>query len=198
MTEGIQGNGTQPNISSSGRNHALQDYQMQLMLLEQQKRKRLLLSRREQHMLILRIEGGQEIGMPWNVKVPISIPPSFRFHANMPKGIPDNIGDWGQLLKWAISNISENGMRTIHNLQMMHYHQMSKESIETQQQGQTGDMYVSTPKSPGPLRGQQSDGAPSRPPSRTGNNRIPQGKIIDLTAEHAAGSYTLSFLVLHG
>ena len=37
VTEGIQGNGTQPNISSSGRNHDLQDYQMQLMLFRTRK-----------------------------------------------------------------------------------------------------------------------------------------------------------------
>ena len=29
------------------------------------------------------------------------------------------------------------------------------------------------------------DGVPSRPPSRTSNNRSPAGKFIDLTAEHA-------------
>jgi hypothetical protein len=52
---------------------------------------------------------------------------------------------------------------------------------------------------PGPFGG-QFDGtlaAPSRPPSRTSNNRSPHNKIIDLTAEHAAGSYNLSSLVLH-
>lgn len=39
----MQGNGGQ-----SG-NHALQDYQMQLMLLEQQNKKRLMMARQEQH-----------------------------------------------------------------------------------------------------------------------------------------------------
>src|ERR1700733_592056 len=34
---------------ATGGNHALQDYQMQLMLLEQQNKKRLLMSRQEQH-----------------------------------------------------------------------------------------------------------------------------------------------------
>lgn len=40
----MQGTGPQ----SSG-NHALQDYQMQLMLLEQQNKKRLMMARQEQH-----------------------------------------------------------------------------------------------------------------------------------------------------
>jgi ankyrin repeat protein len=39
---------TQPNVSG---NHALQDYQMQLMLLEQQNKKRLLRARRNQDMV---------------------------------------------------------------------------------------------------------------------------------------------------
>jgi hypothetical protein len=52
---------------------------------------------------------------------------------------------------------------------------------------------------PGPYSGQfdGTPGAPSRPPSRMSNNRSPHGKIIDLTAEHAAGSYSLSVSVLH-
>jgi hypothetical protein len=197
VTAGIQGNGTQPKISTPDSYQFLQDYQMQLMLLQQQKLKRLLYARQEQHMLILRIEGGHEIGMPWNVKVPISIPLRFRFHAKMPQGIPDNIGDWGQLLKWACLNEYLDMIIAIHNLQMMHYREISREGAETQQQSQTGEIYASASHSPGPFGGQQSDGAPSRPPSRMGNNRTPQGKIIDLTAKHASGSYTFGFLVPH-
>lgn len=33
--------------------------------------------------------------------------------------------------------------------------------------------------------------APSRPPSRASNNKSPLSKVIDLTAEHAAGLYAL-------
>ena len=40
--------GMQPNANGQGGNHALQDYQMQLMLLEQQNKKRLLMARQEQ------------------------------------------------------------------------------------------------------------------------------------------------------
>jgi hypothetical protein len=38
----------QPGVNGQGGNHALQDYQMQLMLLEQQNKKRLLMARQEQ------------------------------------------------------------------------------------------------------------------------------------------------------
>jgi hypothetical protein len=50
-------------VSQTG-NHALQDYQMQLMLLEQQNKKRLLLARQEQdhtgnpHPLTMQLHGG--------------------------------------------------------------------------------------------------------------------------------------------
>ncbi|PMD65837.1 uncharacterized protein K444DRAFT_624384 [Hyaloscypha bicolor E] len=43
---GMRGPGGQP--SAAGGNHALQDYQMQLMLLEQQNKKRLMMARQEQ------------------------------------------------------------------------------------------------------------------------------------------------------
>ena len=51
-----------PNVPNggSGGNHALQDYQMQLMLLEQQNKKRLLMARQEQDT----IGGGRPDGMP--------------------------------------------------------------------------------------------------------------------------------------
>ena len=42
------GMGPNPGANSAGGNHALQDYQMQLMLLEQQNKKRLLMARQEQ------------------------------------------------------------------------------------------------------------------------------------------------------
>ncbi|CAD6499575.1 BgTH12-03686 [Blumeria graminis f. sp. triticale] len=46
----------------NGGNHALQDYQMQLMLLEQQNKKRLMMARQEQDNMMPRPEGGQ--GLP--------------------------------------------------------------------------------------------------------------------------------------
>ena len=49
----------QPN--GNGGNHALQDYQMQLMLLEQQNKKRLLMARQEQEQ---RPDGGVMVGQP--------------------------------------------------------------------------------------------------------------------------------------
>ena len=47
-----------PNTNPAGGNHALQDYQMQLMLLEQQNKKRLLMARQEQD------TGGRPDGQP--------------------------------------------------------------------------------------------------------------------------------------
>ena len=49
--------GPNPGANGAGGNHALQDYQMQLMLLEQQNKKRLLMARQEQ-------EGPGQPGMP--------------------------------------------------------------------------------------------------------------------------------------
>ena len=45
---------------------------------------------------------------------------------------------------------------------------------------------VQGPDDYGPSGSGRFDGAMSRPPSRV-NNKSPLGKIIDLTAEHAAG-----------
>merc|ERR1712000_420534 len=45
--------------AAGGSNHALQDYQMQLMLLEQQNKKRLMMARQEQDNMMPRPEGGQ-------------------------------------------------------------------------------------------------------------------------------------------
>ncbi|KAH7321720.1 hypothetical protein BKA65DRAFT_512841 [Rhexocercosporidium sp. MPI-PUGE-AT-0058] len=44
---------------------------------------------------------------------------------------------------------------------------------------------IHAPDDPGPFPGRY-DGGPSRPPSRTSNNKSPLSKVIDLTAEHAA------------
>ncbi len=49
---------------------------------------------------------------------------------------------------------------------------------------------IHAPDDPGPFGG-RFDGAPSRPPSRTSNNKSPLSKVIDLTAEHALGLYSL-------
>ena len=51
------GMGPNPGANGAGGNHALQDYQMQLMLLEQQNKKRLLMARQEQ-------DGPGQPGMP--------------------------------------------------------------------------------------------------------------------------------------
>ena len=45
-------------------NHALQDYQMQLMLLEQQNKKRLMMARQEQHENNPNAPGMPGVGMP--------------------------------------------------------------------------------------------------------------------------------------
>ncbi|PVH78657.1 hypothetical protein DL98DRAFT_590199 [Cadophora sp. DSE1049] len=45
---------------------------------------------------------------------------------------------------------------------------------------------IHAPDDPGPFPGGRFDGGPSRPPSRTSNNKSPLSKVIDLTAEHAA------------
>ena len=42
---------------------------------------------------------------------------------------------------------------------------------------------------PGSYNQGRFDGAPSRPPSRTSNNKSPAG-VIDLTEEHARGIYS--------
>lgn len=49
--------------NTGGGNHALQDYQMQLMLLEQQNKKRLMMARQEQENIAPRGEGGAPIGV---------------------------------------------------------------------------------------------------------------------------------------
>jgi hypothetical protein len=51
----------QPGQNATGGNHALQDYQMQLMLLEQQNKKRLMMARQEQD-IISRGDGQMPIG----------------------------------------------------------------------------------------------------------------------------------------
>ena len=60
-----------PNVpnGAAGSNHALQDYQMQLMLLEQQNKKRLLMARQEQDMT-----GGRPDGQPGMPGAPGYIP----------------------------------------------------------------------------------------------------------------------------
>lgn len=57
----MQMRGAPPNVpnGAAGGNHALQDYQMQLMLLEQQNKKRLLMARQEQDTI-----GGRPDGQP--------------------------------------------------------------------------------------------------------------------------------------
>ena len=66
--------GAPPNVPNGGNggNHALQDYQMQLMLLEQQNKKRLLMARQEQDT----IGGGRPDGMPIGMPGP-GFPPGM-------------------------------------------------------------------------------------------------------------------------
>ena len=63
--------GAPPNVpnGAAGGNHALQDYQMQLMLLEQQNKKRLLMARQEQDTI-----GGRPDGQPGMPGAPGFIP----------------------------------------------------------------------------------------------------------------------------
>src|ERR1700712_152701 len=67
-----------PNGTTGDGRHALQDYQMQLMLLEQQNKKRLLQARREQDHII-QVPGGG----PPNSGPPGSGPPGQAFAPNM-------------------------------------------------------------------------------------------------------------------
>ena len=74
----LQRNGVmppQPGANGAGGNHALQDYQMQLMLLEQQNKKRLLMARQEQDS-ITRPE--QQPGMPGQAGFPQGMSPGSR------------------------------------------------------------------------------------------------------------------------
>ena len=59
-TQPMQGG---PGVANSG-NHALQDYQMQLMLLEQQNKKRLMMARQEQDNAVNRDGAPMPVGMP--------------------------------------------------------------------------------------------------------------------------------------
>lgn len=70
---GMRG-GAPPGVANGGNggNHALQDYQMQLMLLEQQNKKRLLMARQEQDT----IGGGRPDGMPVGMPGP-GFPPGM-------------------------------------------------------------------------------------------------------------------------
>jgi len=62
-TSGMRAGG--PNNQGTGSNHALQDYQMQLMLLEQQNKKRLMMARQEQDTGMQRPDGpGGPPGVP--------------------------------------------------------------------------------------------------------------------------------------
>jgi len=52
---------------------------------------------------------------------------------------------------------------------------------------------IQAPDVPGPSSYNHFDGngLASRPPSRTSHNKSPLGRVIDMTAEHAAGLYDL-------
>jgi hypothetical protein len=70
--------------TSQGRNHALQDYQMQLMLLEQQNKKRLMMARQEQD---------STIAMPETQVVPVNGPVLRAPFSNSSISIVSNDGE---------------------------------------------------------------------------------------------------------
>ncbi|PTB68374.1 hypothetical protein BBK36DRAFT_1133127 [Trichoderma citrinoviride] len=97
-----------PQAAAAGSNHALQDYQMQLMLLEQQNKKRLMMARQEQSDMMPR--DGQQPGPGPNGQFPDTSPQAMRSGASpnpaeqmkrgTPQmnnsGIPSPVPDGGQ------------------------------------------------------------------------------------------------------
>ena len=65
MANGMRGAGQQG--AQPGGNHALQDYQTQLMLLEQQNKKRLMIARQEQDTGLATVPGGREGTAPGGI-----------------------------------------------------------------------------------------------------------------------------------
>lgn len=76
--------GGQPN---GGGNHALQDYQMQLMLLEQQNKKRLMMARQEQDSMTGPREGMPGVG-PGPAGPGVPVPNGQAFQGTSPQGGP--------------------------------------------------------------------------------------------------------------
>jgi hypothetical protein len=77
-----------PGQGAGGSNHALQDYQMQLMLLEQQNKKRLMMARQEQDMGAMPRADGQQGGPagPGGAGAPAGGPNAQNFQGNSPGG----------------------------------------------------------------------------------------------------------------
>lgn len=95
---GIRGApGGQP--GGSGGNHALQDYQMQLMLLEQQNKKRLMMARQEQDNMIPRPDGQGGPG-----------PNGQPFQGTSPQGGPRNSPNPGDQMKRGTPHMNNAGM----------------------------------------------------------------------------------------
>lgn len=84
-------------------NHALQDYQMQLMLLEQQNKKRLMMARQEQDNMMPRVEGSQ--GPPGAVG-----PNGQPFQGTSPQGRSVNSPNPGDQMKRGTPHMNNAGM----------------------------------------------------------------------------------------
>ncbi|KUJ18053.1 uncharacterized protein LY89DRAFT_36187 [Mollisia scopiformis] len=98
---GIRGApGGQP--GGSGGNHALQDYQMQLMLLEQQNKKRLMMARQEQDNMMPRPDGQGGPGAPGAN--------GQAFQGSSPQGGPRNSPNPGDQMKRGTPHMNNAGM----------------------------------------------------------------------------------------
>ncbi|KAF8854160.1 hypothetical protein BDZ45DRAFT_706695 [Acephala macrosclerotiorum] len=94
------GPGGQP--GGSGGNHALQDYQMQLMLLEQQNKKRLMMARQEQDNMMPRPDGQGAAG---------AVGPNGQpFQGTSPQGGPRNSPNPGDQMKRGTPHMNNAGM----------------------------------------------------------------------------------------
>jgi hypothetical protein len=81
---GLRQVGAAPGQAAGGSNHALQDYQMQLMLLEQQNKKRLMMARQEQEIGPVTRQDGQP--GPGGNGAPPGGPNTQNFQGNSPQG----------------------------------------------------------------------------------------------------------------
>lgn len=88
---------------AGGGNHALQDYQMQLMLLEQQNKKRLMMARQEQDSMMPRPDGSQ--GAPGAVG-----PNGQPYQGTSPQGRSVNSPNPGEQLKRGTPHMNNAGM----------------------------------------------------------------------------------------
>lgn len=109
-------NGGPPNPPGAGSNHALQDYQMQLMLLEQQNKKRLMMARQEQDNMPGNPGGPQVPGGPFPDASPqamrtgTSPNPADQMKRGTPQlnnsGIPSPVPEGGQSRESPTANMN--------------------------------------------------------------------------------------------